>query len=316
MRTISLLPSLLTLCNFGCGFFSGVFCLQSVYWNGQSLIHNNNVEMLTRSNEYLHYACLIIFLGMIFDMFDGRVARMTNSQCQFGGELDSMADICSFGVAPGIILATTWIKFMPQDAQWWSFAIFCGVVYAACAALRLAMYNLTISETAKDYFSGLPSPAAAGAAVSAILFFSQDYINDAWKNIFNATLLDTPLGVKGSDITKIYILSAYVMVVGLLMVSPFKFGHLANIWFGKGKKFTTLILVVIGLALLVWFPAEMLFLGFNAYLLICLFINIRNRLRHREEDIDKDMEEVLGLETNEECCCAGKATTENNETTN
>ncbi len=291
MRTISLLPSLLTLCNFACGFISAVLCIQSIYWQG----HGNT----DKSGEYLTYAGMIIFLGMIFDMMDGRVARMTNSQCQFGGELDSMADVCTFGMAPAIILATFWIRVMPDNAQWWSFALVAGVIYAACAALRLAMYNLTISEKAKDYFSGLPSPAAAGAVVSAALLFSQDNFISMWQSVFDSTLAHTFLVEKGYKITGIYIFSVYVMIVGLLMVSPFRFVHLANLWFGKGKKFTTLVFAIMIIMLMILVTKYVLFIGFNAFIVICLFINIRNRIRNKEADIQKDMEDMLSMDSEE-----------------
>lgn len=292
MRTISLLPSLLTLCNFACGFISAVLCIQSIYWQGKG--------NLVLSSDYLQYAGLIIFLGMIFDMMDGRVARMTNSQCQFGGELDSLADVCSFGLAPAIILATFWIRVMPENAQWWSFALVGGIIYAACAALRLAMYNLTISGDAKDYFSGLPSPAAAGAVVSAALLLSDSYSVDLWRTVFDNTLAHTSLAEKGYKVTGIYIYSFYVMIVGLLMVSPFRFVHLANLWFGKGKKFTTLIFAVIIIAMMILCPNLMLFIGFNAFIVICLFINIRNRINNKEKDIQKDIEGVLSMDCESE----------------
>lgn len=291
MRTISVLPSLLTLCNFSSGFISAVLCVQSTFW-----YKSGN---LIKSTDYLEYACFVIFLGMVFDMMDGRVARMTNSQCQFGGELDSLADVCSFGVAPALILATMWTRVMPPEAQWWSLAVVAGVVYAACAALRLAIYNLSMSETPKNYFSGLPSPAAAGAVVASMLFFSQDYVINIWQHIYNSVLAETFLGKKDFKVVGIYLFSVYVIIIGLLMVSPFRFAHLTNLWFGKGKKLTFLVAVVVAAALLILYPNEMLFLGFNAFVVICLFINIRNKLSNREHEIEKDMTEVLSFDENE-----------------
>lgn len=294
-RTISVLPSLLTLCNFSSGFISMILCVQSMYWlqKGQLL---NNPALVAQSQDYFKYACLIIFLGMIFDMMDGRVARMTNSQCQFGGELDSLADVCSFGLAPAVILGTLWTRVMPENGQWWSLAVMAGVIYAACAALRLAMYNLTMTDKPKDYFSGLPSPAAAGAVVAAVLFFHQPWVIGLWHEVYEALLSSTSFGQKGEKVLAVYVFSLYVIAVGLLMVSRFRFAHLTNLWFGKGKKFTFLICAVIAVALLVYCTAVMLFLAFNAFILICLFINIRNRLHNREHEIAKDLSEVLSFD--------------------
>lgn len=298
-KTISVLPSLLTLCNFSCGFISMVLCVQSIFWLQKGQL-TQNLDLISKSGDYLEYACLIIFLGMVFDMMDGRVARMTNSQCQFGGELDSLADVCSFGLAPAVILATLWTRIMPDNAQWWSLAVMAGVIYAACAALRLAMYNLTICEKPKDYFSGLPSPAAAGAVVAAVIFLRQPFIIDAWKYFYDTLLASTSLGGKDWKVLAIYLFSFYVIAVGLLMVSRFRFAHLTNLWFGKGKKFTFLICAVIAVTLLIYCSSVMLFLGFNAFIVICLFINIRNRIHNREHEIDKDMSEVLSFDDQEE----------------
>lgn len=289
MRKISLLPSLLTICNFSCGFISAILCIQSIYWRGVG-------EML-KSNSLFDSACYIIFLGMIFDMFDGRVARMTNSQSAFGGELDSLADVVTFGVAPSIILGTLWIRVMPDTAEWWSFALIAGVIYAACGALRLAMYNLTISGAPKDYFSGLPSPAAAGAVVSAVLFLNQDYTIDIWNSIYSGVISEVVTTTKSAPVVAMYAFSVYVMLIGLMMVSPFRFAHAANIWFGKDKKFYTLVAVLMIIAALILYTKVMLFVGFNAFIILCVFFNIRGRIKNnKESEIDKEMEEAIGFE--------------------
>lgn len=288
-----MLPSLLTLCNFSSGFISIILGIQSIYWRGQGQID--------KSNSLFTSACLVIFLGMVFDMLDGRVARMTNSQSKLGGELDSLADVCSFGIAPAVILGSLWIRVMPINAEWWSFAMVAGVIYACCAAIRLAVYNLHISDEATGHFSGLPSPGAAGAVVGAALFFSQDYIKQFWCSTYGSAsenFLNGVMAGRDSRVIAVYAFSLYVAVIGLMMVSNFRFAHAANIWLGKTKKVYTLVFFVIVFALLSLERTRpvVLFLGFNAYILVCLFVNIRNRLRHREEDIDHDMEEALNPE--------------------
>lgn len=298
-NNISILPSLLTLCNFACGLLSIMFCLQSIYWRG--------LNDVAKSGGLFEKACLMIFFGMIFDMLDGRVARMTNSQCEFGGQLDSFADACTFGIAPATILAALWVRVMPENAEWWSLALAAGLIYACCAVLRLAIYNLHISEEAKHHFSGLPSPGAAGAIIGAVLFFTQPALINAWNWLYSSTVqstltkISTTAAGKDYRVIAIYLFSVYVIIIGLLMVSHFRFAHAANIWLGKTKKLYSLLVIFLVITLLSVEATRSfaLFLGFNAYVAICLFVNIRNRMKHREADIDRDIEEVLNIENRE-----------------
>ena len=227
---------------------------------------------------------------------------MTNSQSKLGGELDSLADVCTFGIAPAVILGSLWIRVMPDTAQWWSFAMVAGVIYACCAALRLAIYNLHISEEATGHFNGLPSPGAAGAVVGAALFLSQDYMKELWNSLYSLVAANvngvSPTVAADYKTAGLYVFSVYVIILGLMMVSSFRFAHAANIWLGKTKKIYTLLFFVIVFALLSLERTRniVLFLGFNAYIVVCMFVNVRNRLKHREAEIDRDMEDALNPE--------------------
>ena len=284
MRKISMLPSILTLCNFVCGLISLTLCLQSVVCK-----YNSHIS---KADEYFTYACFMIFIGMVFDMLDGRVARMTHSESQFGAELDSLADVCTFGIAPAFILATVWVNNMTINSKWWSFSLLAAIIYSVCAVLRLAIYNLSASKEAHNYFSGLPSPAAAGALISVILF-GKSYIVNIWHDIYINYLNDTFLQSYGEKITAIYLISIYAIAIGLLMVSHFRFVHAANILLGKTIKHWILLFAILVIILLFQYPIIVLFFMFNGFMFYCLFVNVKNKLINKEENIEKDMEELF-----------------------
>ena len=287
MRKISILPSLLTLCNFACGIISIILCIESLFFK-----YNHEFEL---AESYFIYACFIIYGGMVFDMFDGRVARMTHSESQFGAELDSLADVCTFGIAPAIILSTVWIDSMKIGDKLWGIALLAGIIYAVCAVLRLAIYNLSASKEAKNYFSGLPSPAAAGSIVGTILF-CKTYCTGIWSDFYSNYITTTYLNKYGETKTAIYLISIYVIIVGVLMISPFRFVHAANILFGKTRKYWMLLLVILMFILLFEYPIIVLFLVFNGFTIYCLFINIKNKVKNKEENIEKEMTGMFSLD--------------------
>jgi CDP-diacylglycerol--serine O-phosphatidyltransferase len=114
------------------------------------------------------HAAVAIFIAMVFDGLDGRVARMTRTQSAFGAEYDSLSDMVSFGAAPALIVFEWAMKGM---GKWGWIAAF---VYCAGAALRLARFNTNIGVVDKRYFQGLPSPAAAAALVAGFVWIIND----------------------------------------------------------------------------------------------------------------------------------------------
>lgn len=141
------LPNLFTVSSIFCGFYAIVLCLGSP------------------SPGELYRAAISVFFGMFFDMFDGRVARMTKTQSEFGTQLDSLADLVSFGVAPGVLLYR-WTLWEIGLA-----GLVVGFVYVACGALRLARFNVLASREpgSMKYFIGLPIPLAAGTIISLVM---------------------------------------------------------------------------------------------------------------------------------------------------
>jgi len=142
-RGVSLLPSLFTLANLFCG------------WS--CVVHAMRGEFAT--------AAPFIGVAVVLDMLDGRIARMTGTTSDFGLQLDSLADLISFGMAPAV-LAFQW-GLNPLGRIGWAV----GFLYLTAAALRLARFNIQVN-TDKRYFIGLPSPAAAGLVAAAVVFFS------------------------------------------------------------------------------------------------------------------------------------------------
>lgn len=153
-KGIALLPNLITTGNLFCGFLAMINA------------YRGNFQM----------ACYLIILAGFFDSMDGRVARMTNTQSDFGIEYDSLSDLTTFCIAPALLIYTWSLKVLGQ------MGIAAGFVYFACGALRLARFNVQAHSVERTDFQGLPSPAAAGTILSYIMFHtfffekSTDYI--------------------------------------------------------------------------------------------------------------------------------------------
>lgn len=142
-----ILPNLLTLSSIFCG-------VSSIY-----------LSTTASSAHQLKLSAWLIVAGMLCDLFDGRVARLTNAQSEFGVQMDSLADAVSFGVAPGLLLFSWGLKPLGM------LGVFFGFVFAACAIMRLARFNVKAAEDGgkSKYFEGLPTPLAAGAVVSIVM---------------------------------------------------------------------------------------------------------------------------------------------------
>lgn len=242
-RGIYLLPNLLTTA----GLFSGFFAVVS------------------SMNGRFEAAAVAIFVAMIFDGLDGRVARMTNTQSEFGAEYDSMADIVSFGVAPALV-AYNW-----GLSELGKFGWLASFIFVACAALRLARFNTQIGTADKRYFQGLASPAAA-AVIAATVWTGVEFdINGHDYGLFFAPL---------------------TVLVGLLMVSNFRYSSFKEIeWKGK-VSFMVVLLIVLIFTFVAARPAEVLLAVFGLYAISGPFITIKTvkklKLEHVVGDDDAD----------------------------
>jgi CDP-diacylglycerol---serine O-phosphatidyltransferase len=237
-RGVFLLPSLLTVGNLFCGYACVVYSTRSDF----------------------DTAALFIGIAMILDTLDGFFARLTKSSSAFGVELDSLADVVSFGLAPAI-LAFTW-GLWPLHRLGWA----AGFLYVTAAAMRLARFNVqtttTLGPVDKRYFVGMPSPAAAGIPAATVFLY--------------------PFGLH--DTHEALPALAMVIVPALLMVSTIRFRSFKSIGSQTRRPYRVLILFAIFIALLVTHPQWMLVSLAYGYLLSA-FVGLGwSRLRRRSTD--------------------------------
>ena len=289
MKRISLLPSLLTLANFFVG-------LLAIAKGIDALVDLGHVGLGQVGAEALFYrklegACLLIFAGMVLDGLDGRVARWTKSESQFGAQLDSFADALTFGVAPALltkILIDGEARILRDAGFAPRLTFLAAAAFSTMAILRLVRFNLEtdLDESAHREFRGLPSPAAAGA-VTATLWLGLILRRPDLEVTEGSP---TPLGrllrfAQAKDWAPIlewlptYLLIA-LPVLGLLMVSRVRYVHVVSLLFSGGSQFFTLVAAVICAYLVYLAPVPALFFAFNGFVIFGLLAGAR-KLAHR-----------------------------------
>ena len=228
-RGIYLLPSILTTFGMFAGFYS----------------------IIASINGDFTLAAISIMVAMLWDALDGRVARLTNTQSDFGAQYDSLADLVSFGVAPAL-LVYEWSLSDLGRIGWLA-----AFIFLACAALRLARFNTQVGISDKRYFQGLPSPAAAGVIASMIWlkFWKFEYFD------FGIVSLSYYVGV------------GITIVCALLMVSNVRYYSFKELDSIKAS-FRFLLAIVLSLIVLLSKPNIFLFTGFFVYMLSGPFITI------------------------------------------
>jgi len=190
-------------------------------------------------------AAVAIFVAMVMDGLDGRVARLTNTQSAFGAEYDSLSDMVSFGVAPALVLYVWALK--PMGKLGWIAAF----IYCAGAALRLARFNTKHDTGEKRWFEGLPSPAAAALLAGLV-----------WVNHEN--------GVSGHDLLwdflpMKWVAWSFTVFAGLTMVSSLRYYSGKDINLKRSVPFVVILLIVLAFVLVSASPPEVLFALFVAY---------------------------------------------------
>jgi CDP-diacylglycerol--serine O-phosphatidyltransferase len=215
-KGIYVLPNMITLAALFGGFYAVVMAM----------------------NDRFDLATVGVFVAMVLDSLDGRVARLTHTQSAFGEQMDSLADMVSFGAAPALI-AYEWA--LKDIGRWGWIAAF---VYCACAALRLARFNVNTSVVDKRFFQGLPSPAAAALVAGFI-----------W--------LTTEAGYSGADL--VWPMFAITLYAGLTMVTNVPFYSFKDLSLKKSVPFAAIVLIALGIAIINIHPPTVLFALFVAY---------------------------------------------------
>ncbi len=185
------------------------------------------------------YAAIAIFVSAIFDMLDGRVARMTNSSSRFGVEYDSLSDVIAFGVAPAV-LAYTWAL-----KSYGKFGWLAAFLFVACGALRLARFNIQVDTVQKKHFLGLPIPAGATTIAGIVLFAS-------WMGY----------GIGG---LKTIVMPIVIYCLALLMVSKFHYISFKDMGFLRARPFMSTVGVIVGLVIILTEYQISLFIATSAY---------------------------------------------------
>jgi CDP-diacylglycerol--serine O-phosphatidyltransferase len=240
LKYITILPSLITILNGVCGFAAIVFAGRG---------------MAGRVGNFsaLAIAGYMILLAMFADMLDGRLARMSQSTSSFGGQLDSLCDIISFGVAPAFLMLkmleyklTGLVDVNPALVNFLRrFIWLAAATYVCCAAIRLARFNVENEqdESAHMSFIGLPSPAAAGAIVSLIIFHQDKLLEFTGQSSLAYAVCDN---------TIMYALPFVALGLAVLMVSRIRYPHVLNVYLRGKKPLAYFVWLLLAIGVIIW----------------------------------------------------------------
>jgi len=241
-RGIYLLPNLFTTAALFAGFYAIVAAMDS------------NFEK----------AAIAIFIAMVLDGLDGRVARMTNTQSEFGAEYDSLSDMVSFGLAPALVMYE-WVLLGMGKVGWLA-----AFIYVAAAALRLARFNTQVAVADKNYFQGLASPAAA-AVIAGAVWVGDDYQLTGVVVNWAAALL--------------------TILAGILMVSNIRYYSFKTLDLRGRVPFVAMLIIVLIFVLISIDPPQVLWGVFLLYALSGPILTILLLIRHRRRRNEKRREE-------------------------
>jgi CDP-diacylglycerol---serine O-phosphatidyltransferase len=230
-RGVYLLPSLFTMGNMFCGYACVVYAMRGEY----------------------ETAAPFIGFAFVLDMLDGRIARLTGGESDFGLQFDSLADVVSFGIAPAI-LSFAWGLSSLGRLGWVA-----GFMFLACAAMRLARFNIQSAGADKRYFVGMPSPSAA--AVTAATVYAYPWGLHDYRQALPALLI--------------------VLIPALLMVSTIRFRSFKTIDLQTRQPYRVLLLIAAGIILIAWLHRYVLVVMAYSYLASGFVELAITRFRHR-----------------------------------
>ena len=222
MKKIYTIPNVLTTINMICGYYS--------------VIASMHDQFLT--------AAWAIVAAAVFDMLDGRIARLAKATSSFGVEYDSLCDLISFGMAPSILVYSWALK--PYDRLGWLTAF----MFLVCGALRLARFNVNLEEISKKYFQGLPSPIAAGTIATFIIFSDALSLFRTMNPGFVALVL--------------------TLFLALLMISVIRFPSFKELNWRSRASFSYLLMGVVAMILIAMRPEVAFFIVLSSYIVLSL----------------------------------------------
>ncbi len=252
LNYITVLPSLITIINGLCGFTAIVFASKAT-------------ERFLGDFSAFSLAAYMVLLAMIADVLDGRVARISQNTSSFGGQLDSLCDIISFGAAPAFLmlmvmehkLASTQLTPILENYLRRFFWL-AAAAYVSCTAIRLARFNVENEEdeSAHMSFMGLPAPAGAGVIVSLVILHQEMLPELADKGTGAYLVMENAL---------VFALPFVIIGTALLMVSRIRYSHVLNQYFKGKKPFAYLMSSLLVVLLVVWFRQPALVIGFCGF---------------------------------------------------
>jgi CDP-diacylglycerol--serine O-phosphatidyltransferase len=262
LKYIAILPALVTFMIGLCGFTAIIFASRGldIMWR-PNLLPKVNIS-------FFALAGYMIFLGMIADVLDGHIARISKSTSSFGAQLDSLCDAISFGAAPAFLMLKLVEAYIPmfhfenaRSSILFDRAVYLiAIVYVMCAIIRLARFNVETEqdESAHLSFAGLPSPPAAGLIVSLVIL-QQDFL---------PKIKDWPfLSSFNFELIAIIVLPIVTLMAGLLMVTRIPYPHVVNRILRGKKRFSTFLLVVFTLLFIIWNIQLAMVVGFAVFML-------------------------------------------------
>ena len=219
--------------------------------------------IIAAMNQRFEAAAIAVFIAMVLDGMDGRIARMTKTSSPFGAEYDSLSDMVSFGVAPALVMYEWSLVFMKDLGwQWGKFGWMAAFFYATMAALRLARFNTKLETQDKRFFQGLPSPTAAALMMGMVWVMEE-------------------LAITGNEV-KIYAF-AMTIVAGALMVSNVTFFSFKQVDMRHKVPFMVLLAIVVVFMLITIEPAKVLFGMALLYTASGPLIYVLRKLRKRKK---------------------------------
>jgi CDP-diacylglycerol---serine O-phosphatidyltransferase len=264
---IYFLPNLMTACNLACGFFAVLMIFKGLLEVGDT--HPNAKEYYEQVKPYYERAILLIFGSCIFDMLDGRLARLGGKDSPFGQEFDSLADIISFGMAPAMLLSRAVLFPLPKNIGW---AI--ALIYLICGAMRLAKFNCLANMPKKagdsSDFHGLPIPMAAGFIASLTFLLIDIYQNDHELGIWK------------------YVLAGAMLGISLLMVSSIRYPSFKRVGWRTRGTIPAILIAVMVIFVTVKFYYIMPVVLFSLYLLYGMIRPWISQRMRREIEADSD----------------------------